>query len=151
MYTQLKELTAEYLPEVSIVDASRKTFYKSSDHASYWEKGIKGLFFAEELDRYSADFNTNWHTDNDILGTSCNSRELMEVISRSAVLMTATAAGLVKKEAISKKKTSVSSSLLSVISIQQQGLQLNSTQSGTLAYEVLGLNGRVHLANMIIS
>lgn len=96
MYYDFKDLVNTYIPEVSIVDASSKIFASSSDHSSFWDNNIKGLFLAEELNPYGAYFNNNWHTTDDKLGNSANSKELMEVVARSAALYTACQATIYK-------------------------------------------------------
>lgn len=102
LYDTLTALVPLYIPEVSIVDASKKMFASSSDHRSFWNNGYTGLFFAEELDRYSPDFNNYWHSDNDILGLSCNSKELMTAVSQATIAFTAHKAGIVKQENIAQ-------------------------------------------------
>lgn len=141
LYDTLKSLCSTYLPEVGIVKANTKTFWESSDHKSFWNQNIPGLFFAEELNRYSSDFNYNWHTDNDIMGVSCNSKILMESVAKAAILLTVNSAIIADESSVlteqSGKYHSPGIQLLSPTK-----LSVTSQQSGMGAFSLLTVQGR---------
>lgn len=143
LYDTLKSMMSDYLPHVGVVDASKKTFYRSSDHASFWNNNFNAVFFAEELNRYSNEFNGMWHTDKDQLGTSCNSRELMTAISQSTLLLTATNAGLVKKEAIESEKINNLTPIISALSLNSSALSFETSVAGDATVKLIKADGRV--------
>lgn len=142
LYDTLNALCKSYLPEVDIVEANNKTFWQSSDHRSFWDHNIPGLFFAEELDRYSSDFNSNWHTDNDIMGVSCNSRELMGVISKAAILLTANSATIADESPVPESLQKLSPKTLSHVQLSDQRLSFQSSQKSNATFTLYSLQGK---------
>lgn len=142
LYDTLVSLCSAYLPKVGIVKANQKTFWESSDHKSFWNKNIPGLFFAEELNRYSSDFNYNWHSENDIMGVSCNSKSLMEAVSKATILMTVNSAVLADESPIHKANKEVCRNEISKLLLDRRAISFHSTSSGAALITLFNLQGK---------
>ncbi len=144
MYNSFTSLVNEYIPEVGIVDASSKTYAKSSDHASFWNKGIKGLFLAEELNPYGQYFNGNWHTSNDKLGTSANSKELMQVVARASLLYTVDQAGLYNSPVEMAEFTFLKSikHKYTIINTAENRIALNYPKNSDVSIKIYNVSGQ---------
>lgn len=144
LYNDFKRLVNEYIPEVSIIDATNKTYWRSSDHASFWNNGIKGLFLAEELNPYSNNFNNYWHTTNDKLGNSANSKELMEVIARSATLLTVDQAVLYEDPVEIADFTFAQEikNQLNIVDASSNKLQINYSRCSDISLKIYNISGQ---------
>lgn len=144
LYNNFKQLVSEYIPEISIVDASKKTFWRSSDHASFWDNNIKGLFLAGELNPYSSHFNNLWHTTNDKLGTSANSKELMEVVARSATLLTVDQAAIYEDPVEIADFTFAHEikNQLHIIGASNNNIQINYSRSSNISLKIFNISGQ---------
>lgn len=144
LYNDFKSLVNEYIPEVSIVDASSKTFWQSSDHKSFWDNGYNALFLAGELDRYSSHFNSMWHSSNDKLGSSVNSKKLLETVSRAATLVTVNEA-IIYEEPVSVTENMNIKGLNREIYVMSAGgnsLKLNSLRSSNISLKIFNVSGQ---------
>lgn len=144
LYNDFKGMVNEYIPQVSIVDATSKLYWQSSDHRSFWDNGIEGLFLAGELDPYSSYFNNSWHSSGDKLGTSANSKELMEAITRSTALYVASEAELNIEHVQIADINSIKSlkSKLGIVSTSQNNLVLSYSQLSDVSVKIFNISGQ---------
>ncbi len=84
LYDDIVDLCGTHVPAFSVVDASQKTYAKGSDHAAFWDAGIPAVYLADELSTLTLDFNPYWHTDQDVIGISANSKELAYTVTKVA-------------------------------------------------------------------
>ncbi|MBI9033538.1 MAG: M28 family peptidase [Bacteroidales bacterium] len=94
VFEDFKNTLVEYVPEASWGDGSTSWYSSSSDHASFWSQNIPAIFINDCLDTFSPDFNHFIHTDNDVIGTSSNNKELAVACVKAASAMLVQYAGL---------------------------------------------------------
>ena len=84
MRTLFTDVVTRYVPASQQVNGALPAG-ASSDHASFWQNGFPALMLFEDTGNYSPFI----HTANDVPGTSFNSPDLAERITRSAAAMLA--------------------------------------------------------------
>ncbi len=89
-----KSALIEYVPTATWDDGSLSWYASASDHASFWGVNVPAIFINDCLDPYSSDFNNFIHTDDDIIGTSSNNKDLAEACVKVATAMLVNYAGL---------------------------------------------------------
>jgi aminopeptidase YwaD len=85
MFEDMKQFLLDYSIDAGWADGFSSPYAYSSDHASFWAKGIPAIFLIDCLDVNSPDFNHFIHSDSDIIGTSSNNKPLAEAIIKSTI------------------------------------------------------------------
>ena len=81
-YGSILHETESYLPGVSCVDGSSSQWANGSDHASFWQYGYAAIYLGDDLIGKDHPY---YHTQQDVMGTSVNSKETAETFLKCAV------------------------------------------------------------------
>jgi hypothetical protein len=85
LFTTFGTIKKLYLPDsVGICDAQNSQWANGSDHASFWGKGYKALYFGDDLDPNGPP-HPCYHTTADTLGYGANSKVYAENMLKSIV------------------------------------------------------------------